>query len=896
MRMRIWFVVALTACSAGDRGRTVAPATTRHSDIRGASAAGEPTPPTLRLPTTVRPLHNTVEITLVPRRDELSGTITIDLDVAAPTDVVWLNATDILVDNARVEVGTESIPTTWSAHAGHFLGLRPAHPLVPGRARAVIHYRGKMRRNDGDGIYSVEERGSLYAFTHFEPTDARQAFPCFDEPSYKVPWKLSIRTERALTAVANTPIESEQDEPDGMKLVRFVESRPLPSYLVAFAVGPFEAVDAGNTPGGAPIRIVVPRGRTADAAYPAQIARPLLVLLESYFGTPYPYSKLDLLAVPVLNVAAMENPGLITFRQSLMLTPPRERTEQTDKVYAYLSAHELAHQWFGNYVTLAWWDDTWLNESFATWIAAKLLTGWKPEWEMATELVNNKDNAIAFDALDTARAIRQPIASLHDVVNSFDNITYAKGSAVLTMLERWIGPDMFQAGVRRYLARHAWGNATYDDFAREMSAAGGREVRPLFDPFIVQSGAPLVTFELECARGAAPKLKLSQRRYVPMGSHIDPDRTWHVPVCVRWGADADTGRDCVLLDSPKGELVLGAKSCPDWVLPNDAELGYYRVLTRGKLLDKLLARASKVLTLSERVGTIGDVKALVASGDLATGTALRLVEHLAKDPSRYIADALVTVIAGIDQEVPAGLRANYERLIRRLYRARAIELGWHGKPGEDDNTRQLRSTLLWLVAGIARDRELSDQASALVVKWFGDRTALEPDLVGIALNVAAHRGGRDLFDRVLAAAKQSSDRNERVRLLGTLGAFTDRTLLARAMVITLTDEFELRESISILQRGVAEARNREAAYGFVKDHFDELVDRLPAHYRPYLASTFVALCDERRKPEIEAFFRPRIERLEGGPRILEQALESLSLCAAAREAQATSIAAFLKQN
>jgi alanyl aminopeptidase len=891
-------LAALAACGSHAKPAPVPPTPAppiATAPAEPAEPPADPDPPELRLPTTVHPTHYDVDLALDPASEDFTGTITIALAFDAPSEVVWLNAKELTIDRATLAMNGAVLPARTIEEPEKFVGLALPHAVGPGPAILTISYRGKAHRDDGDGIYTVKEAGDLYAFTQFEATDARQAFPCFDEPSFKVPWKLTIHTRAELVALSNTPVESETPEAGGKKAVHFAETKPLPSYLVAFAVGPFEAIDAGKTSAGAPIRIVVPRGRTADAKYPAEVTKPILDRLEAYFGTPYPYPKLDILAVAVFNAGAMENPGLITFRQELIVTKPADMTQATQERYATVAAHEMAHQWFGDYVTMAWWDDTWLNESFASWMESKIIAAWQPTWGLDVEQVRSKSAVMRGDSLDSARAIRQAIASDDDIANAFDGITYEKGEAVLTMLERWVGPDVFQAGVRSYLHDHAFGNATYADFVGAMSAAAKTDLHPQFDAFVLATGVPLVSFDLTCAKGAPPTLQLAQRRYVPTGSEIDANRTWSVPVCVRWGAGKATGRDCALLGAATGTLALSAKTCPDWVLPNEGGLGYYRMLPKGALLDHLLAHAATALTLPERVGLLGDVRALVASGDLGTGVALGLVGRLAGDKSRHIIDASMGIVASIDDMVPDALRGNYERFIRKLYGARATELGWHSRPGESDDVKQLRPDLLGLVAATGRDPALIAEAKALTRRWLDDHTAIEPELVGTALQIAAHDGDQALFDRLHADAKKTGDRAERQRLLGTMASFRDPKIVAQAFALALTDEFELREGMGLLQGGFGDPRTRELAYAFTVAHFDEIAAKLPEPFRPYLAFSFTSLCDASRKPEIEAFFRPRIEKFNGGPRVMNQALEQLMLCAASRKAQAPAIAAFLKK-
>jgi alanyl aminopeptidase len=877
--------IALVACGQST--------TTPPEPSKPPVAATAPVPPELKLPELARPTRNDVELTIDPTIETFTGRIKTELEITRPTNVVWLHGLELSIDQAILVIDGRLLVATAASPKRNYISLVFPREIQPGRGTLTIWYRGHMHRNDGDGIYTAQEGGAWYAFTQFEATDARQAFPTFDEPSYKVPWRLTIHTKQDLVALSNTPVERETEEPNGMKAVRFAETRPLPSYLVAFAVGPFETVAAGTTRKGAPIRIVVPHGRTADAAYPAQVTRPVLDLLEDYFGTPYPFSKLDIVAVSVFNAGAMENPGLITFRQQLVLTRPEELTTARKQAYAVTAAHEMAHQWFGDDVTLAWWDDTWLNEAFATWMEAKVIAKLQPEWDADIEQVAARSRVMGADSLDSARAVRQPIDTANDIANAFDGITYGKGEAVLRMIERWVGEDVFQKGVRVYLARHSGGNATYGDFVAAMSEAAGRDLRALFDAFIVQTGVPLLSVELTCTAGARPTLVLDQRRYVPTGSTIDPKRTWQLPVCARWCAGGKTGHDCTLLGQAHGELALSAPQCPDWVLPNEGEVGYYRVLPKGDLLAKLIAHTGE-LPLAERVGVLGDVEALVASGDVSNDVALELVGKLAADPSRHIVEASVGIVAGVDDMVPPALRPRYEAFIRKVYGARARELGWHASLGEGADTKELRPTLLGLVAGDGHDRELIAQATELAWKWFDDHAAVDPELVGTVLHVAARYGDKKLFERMHAEAKKATDRDERGRLLGALGAFVDPALLEQALGLVLTDEFDLRESAGLMQGGFADPRTRATSFAFVKRHFDEIAKKLPEAFRPYMAFTIVSLCDASRKAELEAFLKPRIEPLDGGPRALAQALEEMTLCSAARKAQTPAVVAFLR--
>ena len=827
-----------------------------------------------------------------PASEDFTGYVAIELDVLAPTKILWMNADEIAVDEAAVTAGGRRLAATPIAPRKGYLGLRLATELPAGKATVTIRYRGKSRHDDVGGLYTLKERDDWYAFTQFENTDARRAFPCFDEPSYKIPWRITIHTRKPLVVLANTPVDDETDEPDGMKAVRFAETRPLPSYLVAFAVGPFEAVDVGKTRTGAPIRIVVPNGRTGDIDYAVHNTKRILDALEDYFGVPYPYPKLDALAVPAKS-ASMENPGLIAYREGVLIVKPEDMTQEYRRAFVSVAAHEMAHQWFGDMVTMAWWDDTWLNESFASWMAAKITRIVEPRWDSDVWDVDVRSGVMGDDSLDSARQISQPIETANDIQNAFDDITYEKGQAVLTMVERQVTPAVFRNAVRAYLAAHAWGNATYDDFVRAMTEASGAVQKPMFDSFVMQSGVPLVSVKLACAKGDRPKLVASQRRYRPIGSRIDPHRTWTLPMCVRWGAGNTTGRDCAVVTGETSDLPLSAMACPDWVLPNDGELGYYRALPEGKLLGQLLAHV-RSLTLAERVGLVGDLNSFVDSGEVPADVSLRLVADLANDRSRYLAGQSIGIVAGLEEMFDDKLRPNYERFVNKLFAARAKAVGWHSRPGEDDNIKQLRPQLLAVVANHGRDKALIAKATELTWKWLDDHKAIQPELVNATLEIAARHGDQKLFDRLHADAKATHDRDLRNRLLRAMRQFQDPKIVEQAWPIALSDEFESREAFRFVYVGYDDPGLREAAYAFIKAHFDEVANTLPASWRVGVAYAFSRLCDKARKPEIEAFFKARVDAFEGGPRLYQQELEQLDLCDARKRARTPGVEAFLK--
>ncbi|HET9450097.1 MAG TPA: M1 family metallopeptidase, partial [Aggregicoccus sp.] len=690
-------VLLLGAALAGCGGsRAAAPppgAPPPQGEVRAAKPRGRPEPPKLRLGEHVKPTAYAVELTLRPDEPRFEGRVTIDLQLSQPTDVLWLHGRGLSVNQAHAQVGGHRVPLEPLQGGEDFLGFAAPQPLPAGSVVLSVGYTGPVSSREVDGVFRVREGADWYVFTQFEPLAARTAFPCFDEPGFKTPWTLTLNVPRGQLAVANTPQVEVQRRADGLQSYRFARSEPLPTYLVAFGVGPFDVLEA--RPSGArrvPTRILTPRGRREEATYAAEVTPVLLAELERYFGTPYPYAKLDVLAVPLLG-GAMENAGLVTFNSGLLLSKPAEDTLSRQRRFAAVQAHELAHQWFGNWVTMAWWDDLWLNEAFATWMSAHLLVDWQPGWGESLARVAERSEALEADSLTTARRIRQPIESSNDVHNAFDGITYGKGAAVLRMVEAWLGQDVFRRGVQRYLGEHPHATATVDDFLKALSAAAGRDVAPVLSTFLEQTGAPLLGMRLECQKGAGgAKLHLTQERYRPVGSAPGAAQSWRVPLCVRYGgATGEAQRACTVLEAAQGELALTeAKGCPAWVMPNAGGTGYYRSALEPAQLAALLGPHARKLTAEERVALLGDARALVQADRLPMAEAMRLARQYSGAPEREVVLAAVHLLGALREELlPEALLPARERLVRELFQGRARVLGFTPKAEEGEDARLL---------------------------------------------------------------------------------------------------------------------------------------------------------------------------------------------------------------
>ena len=862
-----------------------------------AWADESPAPPKLRLPAdVVGPVRYRVDLTAIPDQDTFTGAIDIDLQFAKVTSLLWLNGEKLTVKEVTLTAGGKKLAAKVIAEPKDYIGFDFGQPVGPGPATLHVAYQGEVSRKDQQGIFQMKDGDRWYIYTQFEQLWARRAFPCFDEPGYKVPWQLTLHVKKDQVALSNAPVVSETDTDNGMKTVKFAETKPLPSYLVAFAVGDLELVDAGRAgKKNTRIRIVVPHGRSAEAKYAAETTPAIVNLFEGYFGIPYPYDKLDEVAIPLAGYA-MEHPGLVTFGASIIIEKPDQDTLERQRGWVSVASHELAHQWFGDLVTTAWWDDIWLNEGFASWMANKIVNKYHPEWKSNISVLNGYQGAMDNDALVSARQVRQPIESNDDIANAFDGITYNKGSALLNMFESYMGPEKFREGVRRYVLKYEWKNATSAEFLAAL-AGENSSITLAFSNFLDQPGVPLVTAQLECQGGAA-QLDLSQQRFFPLGSTGTANQLWKIPICVRYPAGTGEARQCILLEQTSAELQLSkAKSCPGWVEANADADGYYRVLYQGDLLSNLLKDDARVLSLSEKVSIIDDISALTGNGKIPLAKALALAPTFAVDSARQVVTKTMEITTALQDRylVPDNLLPRYRQFLLDLYGGRARSLGWKANPAESDDTRLLRPRILGVVANEADDPEAIAQAKNLALAWLDDHKAVAPDMVEVVLTTAARHGDRELFDHMRAAAKQEKDENFRGDLLFSLGLFPDPEIIKLAMPIVLTDEFDNRESLGILF-GVSQLpKTRDLAYDFIKQNWDALVAKLPTDTGSFVPFAAAGYCDTAHRQDVETFFQGRSTKYTGGPRILTQVLEGIDLCVAYKKAQEPSATEFLQQ-
>jgi alanyl aminopeptidase len=848
----------------------------------------------------VHPVRYNADLTLDPAKEAFSGSIGIQLQINKPATTIWLNQEKITIQTAVLNSeGIERIARVVPA-GDDFVGLAFGRPVPAGSALLSIRYTGEIVSKNSSGIFRQKTGGDWYLFTQFEPTDARAAFPCFDEPSYKTPWQLTLRVPASTTAIGNTPPDSESTA-NGIKTVAFKETKPLPTYLVAFAVGPFDFVSAGTAGRNkAPVRIVVPKGRSAEAKYAAEVTATILSRLEDYFGIPYPYEKADQVAIPdTAGFGAMENVGMVTYAENILLADPKTDRIARQREYASVAAHELAHQWFGDLVTTAWWDDIWLNEAFATWMERKLIAEWKPEWQTRVSDVADKLGAEGEDSLISARKIRQPILSKDDINNAFDDITYQKGASVIGMFENWMGPEEFRKGVQSYLKQYAYRATTAPEFLDSLSTSSKRNVTAAFTTFLNQAGVPMVSVSLECQSNNAT-LKVEQQRFLPIGSRGSADQKWQIPLCIRYGTGTAGQNKCALITEQTQTVALEkAQGCPAWIQANDQANGYYRVDYQGGLLSSLVrGDAQKRLSAAERADLLGNAHALARGGRIQVGEVLSLVETFHDDPDRYVVrTALNVALEPRAHLVPERLMPNYSRFLLKNFQARARELGWSPKSGESDDVQLLRALVVRPVATYGGDMELEGQAKELTNQWFSDHSAVDSNMLASVLGTSAYYGDKTLFERMLAEYKRTNDKQLRQTLIGGMTSFRDPVVLTEGMNAVVDGTVPFLEGAGMLFAGRNEPATSTLSFEFVKSHWDKIVQAMPTgggfDFGSVLPDTGASFCEAASRDELKAFFQPKVSKFVGAPRALDQAIEAIDLCIANRTAQESGVAAFL---
>jgi len=802
-----------------------------------------------RLPTTVVP--STYALVLEPDLEAatFAGEVSIQVEVVEATSEVVLNALDLQLDTAEVDGRPAEV--TLDAEHGRAT-LRLAEPVGPGPAEVHLRFRGTL--NDKlRGFYRSTFKDSTgtehtIATTQFESTDARRAFPCWDEPALKATFAVTLVVPDDLLAVSNAAVVSETTLGDGRRRVVFEPTMKMSTYLVAFIVGPLAATDAVDVDG-VPLRVIAPPERIALAPFALEAGAFALRAYSDFFGIPYPGGKLDLVAIPDFAFGAMENLGCVTFRETALLADEPLASRAELQRVADVVNHEIAHMWFGDLVTMKWWNGIWLNEAFATFMELKATDAFRPEWDRWTSFGVERAAAFAVDSLAATRPIEFPVVSPAEAEGMFDVLTYQKGCAVMRMLEQYVGEDGFRDGLRLYMAAHAYGNTETSDLWDAIEQATGQPVRATMDSWILQGGFPLVTATLS-ADGVAVTLDQESFRFLPDRVVEEHVPLWSVPVVLRTST-GDVQR--VLLDQRSRTVPLDTKA--DWVVVNAGASGFYRVRYAPALLAALLGDlAAAKLTPLERHALASDTHAAMLAGMAPVADLLEVIRALAGDDDPDVWTSLASCLAFLVR-VAHGTEAEdlATALVREVARPALGRVGWDPVEGEGARTATLRGVLVALLGGPGQDPEVRARAKALFECWLADRASVPPDLVDPVLHTTGRLSDPADYDRILQRFRSAATPQEEVSTLVALSSVEDPALFARTVELYLSSEVRTQNAPQALAVALRSVVGGALAWESVTQHWAEINERYPSNSISRLLSGLAAQASPALAADARAF-------------------------------------------
>jgi aminopeptidase N len=801
-----------------------------------------------QLPTAVIPTHYAIDLALDPDSLKVDGFEVIDIEVREPTARIVLNADEIKITRATVDRRPRAAAITYDNDA-ETVTLTFPRPLEVGHHKLRIAFTTQIHRS-GDGLYYVDYRtdgGSKRLISsHMAPADARRAFPVWDEPSLKATFALTVTVPRAFTAVSNMPVEREEPAGPNAKKIAFMTTPKMSSYLVQLTAGELEQI-SGEVDGVA-INVFTTAGKREQGRFALQSAIDLLRYFNDYFGLKYPLPKLDLIAIPNGSVSAMEHWGAITFRENYLLFDPRKDAPSARRGIFALIAHEIAHQWFGNLVTMTWWDNLWLNEGFATWMESKATEHFHPRWQTWLNNYDEKESTMRQDANGTAHPISRPVTDKSEASEMFDDITYNKAGAVVRMLEGYLGPDVFRAGVRKYVADHAYGNTTPADLWRALEAVSGKPVTAVATAFIKQSGVPLVIAEARCIDGKQ-RVTLRQERFTLPGAEPAAG-SWQIPITVELVQEQRPLGPLLLTQAP---LEFEAGRCGEAVKLNVGNTGYYRV-QYDEGMRAALIRSFALLKPADRVNLLADTWALVEAGRGSPTAYLELVEQIGDD-SRPVWDQVIRVLKQIDRlQHNRSERATFQTHARAKLRPVLDRIGWGAPRPEGDGTGALRAQLVRAL-GQFGDEEILTEAKHRFAAFQQRPESLRPSLRDAVVRLAGIAADRSTYDALLALARKSSGR-DRESYYAAAASARDPVLAQETLNLLLANELPSSVIGSMLGAMASDGGHAELAWSFVRKNFRTLADRQGSSFRNYFVPNLMKNFSDRRYADELAAFSP----------------------------------------
>ncbi len=836
-----------------------------------------------RLPRHILPSRYDLRLEPDLRAATFAGHETITVTVSRSTKEIILNAVELNVTSATVENGRGA-----SHHAAIALDepaerCRLTFPsaIPTGTWKLSLSFHGKLNEKLRGFYRSTYKDASgatrVMAATQFEATDARRAFPCWDEPDCKAVFAATLVIDPTLTAVSNTRIVSERRE-GGRNVLQFADTMRMSTYLVAFIVGELEAT-APTMVGQAPLRLWCVPGKKRLAKFGQEIASFSLKFFEKYYGLPYPSDKLDLLAIPDFASGAMENLGAITFRETALLVDEKAATHAELERIADVVAHENAHMWFGDLVTMSWWNGLWLNEAFATFAEMLAVDAWKPEWKRWDTFGASRAVAMIVDGLHSSRPIEYPVRAPKDADAMFDTLTYEKGASVLRMLEQYLGPTLFRDGIRGYLKRHAYGNADTKDLWVSLGRVAKQPVPKLMNGWIFKPGYPLVTVSL----GKNGRLRLTQQRFTYLSKsargRAARAQRWEIPIQLKVATATKSDSRRVLMTGAGMQVTVPERV--ESVLVNEGGHGFYRVRYEPALLKRLLRLVPDGLAPIERFNLINDAWAAAVAGLMPPAEYLNMTSSFMGDRDKNVWAVLIDSFHLLHRIVEPSHRPALEAFVRDRIGPVVAELGWIPRTGEDELRRQLRGELLRALGTIGNDRGAQAKAAELYAAYTKNPASVDPNVVPALIAILAHSGDETRYQEFAGRFRTATTPQEERRHLYALAAFKPVDLLARTLAKTINGEFRTQDAPFMVRLLLMSVYGREAAWTFVKTNWDTMDRLYPKQGLRRMCEGVIGLATPALERDVRKFFRER--KIDLGGKTLAQYLEQLRIAVAFRE-------------
>src|SRR5688572_7423016 len=813
------------------------------------------------------------------------GRETIRVQLKSPATAITLHAAEIEFVEAVIDAGgtPQTARVTLDAKT-ETATLTVPRQIPAGPATIRITYNGIL--NDKlRGFYLSKANGRSYAVTQMEATDGRRAFPSFDEPIYKATFDVSLMIDQADAAISNGAQLSDTPGPEpGKHTVTFATTPKMSTYLVAMIVGDFVCRSA--IADGIPIRACSTPDKVGLTQFALEATAQQLSFYNNYFGIRYPFGKLDIIAVPDFAAGAMENAGAITFRERLLLVDPERASLGVRKSVASIISHEIAHQWFGNLVTMKWWDDIWLNEGFATWIASRPLAAWRPEWKVELDDAADTQSALGLDALRSTRAIRIQVETPDQINEVFDGIAYEKTAGVLRMIEGFVGPDAFRRGISSYLKKFSYGNAAGEDFWGEMASVTGRPIDKIMQSYVSQPGSPVLSVDARCT-GSNNNITLSQERFVGTPNGSTSPQTWTVPACFK---ATDGQPRCEVVDRPKQAVT--ASSCAN-VFANADGRGYYFTQYAPAAMRGLTTSVGGLKPV-ERISLLGDEWWMVRGGRHDIGVYLDLAGSLAGDDTAAVTDAIASRLTyTLEYVVKPAQRPRYQAWIRERFGPALTALGVPGDAADSDERQSRRAELLNLVALGGNDPALQARARELAAGYIANPMSLPGTLAPAILRIAAAAGDATLYDRYLAQLERVSGQPEEYyRFFNALTAFSDPALVQRTLQFAVSPAVRTQDTGQLISGLLGQSSSREAAWAFVQAQWPTLTQKLGTFQGiPGIIGALGSFCSRDAAAQVKQFFAKN--PVPSAERTLQQALERIENCAVLVERQSPALDAWI---